>query len=100
MNTLGYEGVRLAETGSHSTTKPSLQMYEILGITIQSNIQHTIYYWYNDNIFTGGDADRTIQEGAGKPSLQACHRLCQTPFGSRGEHVLKIFQMISDIIAK
>ena len=44
-------------------------------------------------LFSGGDPDRAIQEGAGKPSLQTCHRLCQTSFGSRGEHVPKVFQI-------
>ena len=88
MNTLGCEDVRLAETGSPSTTKPSSQTFEILGYYNMYNQMYK-YHWRNDNNFSGGDAYRAIQEGAGKPSLQACHRLCQTPFGSRGEHVLK-----------
>ena len=92
-----YFRVRRCEVGRNRVTLDNenfftdVRNYWILQYN-QMYIIHVLYYSCNDT-FSGGDPDRAIQEGAGKPSLQTCHRLCQTSFGSRGEHVLKVFQI-------
>ena len=91
-----YFRVRRCEVGRNRVTLDNenfftdVRNYWILQYN-QMYIIHVLYYSCNDT-FSGGDPDRAIQEGAGKPSLQTCHRLCQTSFGSRGEHVLKVFK--------